>query len=81
MAEPCAATVLPALSLCPDGYPVSLMQNYSDFLLLSPALSITPPLLLQQVPSPLTSVPRNDELSFGAITTVCISRTSLQRVY
>lgn len=68
--------VLPALCLCPDGYPISLAQNFSDFLLLSPAPSVAPPLLLQQVLSPLTSVPRNDELSFGAITAVCVSRSS-----
>lgn len=53
----------------------------------SSALLITSPLLLQQVPSPLTSVPRNDEVSFAAITqfvfskpacSVCIKNTSIK---
>lgn len=69
--------MLPAFSLCPDGYPISLTQNYSDFLLFFPALSVTHPFLLQQLLSPLTSVPRNDELRFGEITTVYVSQTSL----
>lgn len=83
----CSNCAPPALSLCPAGYPISLMQNYSVFFLFSPVLSITPPFLLRQVPSPLTSVPRNDELSFGAITqfvfskpacSVCIKNTSIK---
>lgn len=39
----CSNCALPALSLCPAGYPISLMQNYSVFFLFSPVLSITPP--------------------------------------